>query len=208
MSMILVIGSKRWSSWSLRPWLAMKQAGLPFEERLIGLRQPDTKAKILAHSPSGKVPLLIDGDLKIWDSLAILEYLAERFPDAGFWPSGTAARAQARSIAAEMHSGFAALRRELPMDVTATLKQDLSPEVADDIARIQAVWRDARSRFGAAGPFLFGRFGNADAMYAPVVTRFRTYGVALDAVCRDYADAVLALPAMVAWYGDAAGETD
>ncbi len=206
--MTLVIGSKRWSSWSLRPWLAMKQAGLPFEERLIGLRQPDTKAKILAHSPSGKVPLLVDGDLKIWDSLAILEYLAERFPDAGFWPSDTAARAQARSIVAEMHSGFAALRRELPMDVTATLKQDLSPEVADDVARIQAIWRDSRSRFGAGGPFLFGRFGNVDAMYAPVATRFRTYGVALDAVCRDYADAVLALPAMVAWCGDAAGETD
>jgi glutathione S-transferase len=208
MSMTLVIGSKRWSSWSLRPWLALKQAGVPFEEQLIGLRQPDSKTKILARSPSGKVPLLIDGELKIWDSLAILEYLAERFPNAEFWPSDTAARAQARSIAAEMHSGFAALRRELPMDVTATRSRQLSPEVADEIARIQAIWRDSRSRFGAAGRFLFGPFGNADAMYAPVATRFRTYGIALDAVCRDYVDAVLALPAMVEWYRDAASETD
>ncbi len=208
MGMTLILGTRRWSSWSLRPWLALKQTGAAFEERLIPLRRPDSKANILAQSPSGKVPLLIDGDLKIWDSLAILEYLAERFPDAGLWPAETAARAHARAISAEMHSGFAALRRELTMDVTATLPlPDLSSEAIADIARVQDIWRDTRKRFGGAGTFLFGRFSNADAMYAPVATRFRTYAVSMDRVCKDYTETILSLPAMAAWYKAAALES-
>jgi glutathione S-transferase len=204
MSLTLVIGSKRWSSWSLRPWLALRQAGIPFAERVIALRQEDTKSRILEYSPSGKVPLLIDGDVPVWDSIAILEYLAERFPEAGFWPAELAARARARSISAEMHSGFPALRRELPIDVSQDAPgflaaPQLSAEAVDDIARIQAIWRDSRLAFGDGGPFLFGRFSNAEAMYAPVASRFRTYGVEADPVSRSYIETVSALPAMVEW---------
>jgi glutathione S-transferase len=204
----LVIGTKRFSSWSLRPWIALRQAGVPFEERCVRLRQPDTRAKILDYSPSGKVPILFDDDLAIWDSLAILEYAAERFPEARLWPEEPKARARARSISAEMHAGFAAVRSELPMDACATLPTpDLSAVALQECARIQEIWRDARTGFGAAGPFLFGAFTNADAMYAPVATRFRTYAIALDPICRAYADAVLALPAMASWYDEAARQS-
>lgn len=196
----LVIGNKNYSSWSLRPWLALRQAGASFAEELIGLRQAETRARILAYSSAGRLPVLIDGDVTVWESLAICEYVAELFPEAGLWPDDRAARAVCRSVAAEMHSGFAELRQALPMDYRASLPlPELSEAVADDIARIQAVWRMARRRFGAGGPFLFGRFSIADAMYAPVVTRFNTYGVALDEVAQAYCGAVLDLPAMRDW---------
>jgi glutathione S-transferase len=203
----LVLGNKAYSSWSMRPWLMLKHTGAAFREVVIPLRQPDTKAAILEHSPAGRVPVLHDGSITIWDSLAIGEYLAERFPAAGLWPAAPEARALARSISAEMHSGFTDLRANMPMN----LKQKSpgagrTPAVDGDIARITALWNDARTRFGQDGPFLFGGFTIADAMYAPVVTRFDTYGVDLDPISRAYADAVLALPAVREWYADAARE--
>ena len=201
MSLTLIIGTKKWSSWSLRPWIALREAKLSFKEIIIHLRQSDTKARILEYSPAGKVPILIDGREMVWDSLAILDYLAARFPDAKLWPPDMAGLAYARSISGEMHSGFPDLRRELPMDIGADLPlPELSAGAAADVERVQAIWRDARGRFGAAGPFLFGRFSNADAMYAPVVTRFRTYNVPVDRVCAAYMETVLALPSMTAWY--------
>jgi glutathione S-transferase len=196
----LVIGNKRFSSWSLRPWLALKQAGLPFREIVVLLRRPETKAEILKYSPSGKVPYLIDGALGIWDSLAIVEYLNELKPEAGLWPSDRGARAVARAISAEMHSGFPALRQHLGMDLQREPARGEWPaEAAADIERVQAIWAECRQRFGSGGPFLFGRFSAADAMYAPVVTRFHRYGVPLDPKLAAYRDAVLALPAMQDW---------
>jgi glutathione S-transferase len=201
MSLTLIIGTKRWSSWSLRPWIALREAKLPFKEIVIHLRQSDTKARILEYSPAGKVPVLIDGRDIVWDSLAILDYVAARFPETKLWPRDLSALACARSIAAEMHSGFPDLRRELSMDIGANLPPpDLSPPAAADVERVQAIWRDALSRFGATGPFLFGRFSNADAMYAPVVTRFRTFNIPVDPVCGAYMNAILSLPAMIEWY--------
>ena len=204
----LVIGNKNYSSWSLRPWIALKQIGVPFHEIRVPLGQPDTRARILEHSPGGKVPILKDGAIVVWESLAILDYLAEKFPAAGLWPTDAAARAEARSVAAEMHAGFVALRQQLPMDIRSRkpLKADAAAEA--DIARILEMWRGARARHGTGGPFLFGRFGAADAMYAPVVTRFRTYGVKLDAVAAAYVDAVFALPAMQEWGAAAAAEKE
>ena len=196
----LVIGNKQFSSWSLRPWLALKQLGLPFREVLVLLRRPETKAEILKYSPSGKVPYLIDGSLGVWDSLAIIEYLNELKPEARLWPADRAARAFARSISAEMHSGFAALRQHLGMDLKRTpAKGEWPSEAAADIERVQAIWAEARARYGSGGPFLFGQFTAADAMYAPVVTRFHRYGVPLDPALAAYRDAVLALPAMQEW---------
>jgi len=200
MSLILVIGTKRFSSWSLRPWLALKATGAPFEEVEIALRQPGTKAEILKWSAAGKVPVLIDDGLLVWDSLAICEYLAERFPAAGLWPDERSARAVARSVAAEMHAGFPVLRQQCPMDVL--LDEALAepgPDLLAEIARIDALWSECRSRFGADGPFLFGRFTIADAMYAPVVTRFATYHLPLGPVAAAYRDAVLAWPGLADW---------
>ncbi|MEL3890659.1 glutathione S-transferase family protein [Ferrovibrio sp. MS7] len=207
-SLILVIGNKNHSSWSLRPWLALKAAGLAFEERLIGLRRPETKAEILRYSPSGKLPLLIDGALSVWDSLAICEYVAERAPQAGLWPEAADARAVARAVAAEMHSGFMPLRRDYSMDISRRFPDQGSPEAKADALRVQEIWRDCRARFGQSrGDFLFGGFGIADCMYAPVVTRFRTYGLALDPVSQAYCDAVMAHPAMREWCQAAEQET-
>ncbi len=159
--MKLVIGDRNYSSWSLRPWLVLKQCGLPFEETTIRLREPGTKAEILKHSPSGKVPCLIDGDVVIWDSLAICEYLAEKFPT--LWPASSKVRAEARSVCAEMHSGFSALRHSMPMEIHASKPFDgRSAEVAADIARIVGIWENCRKRFAQNGPFLFGHFTNAD----------------------------------------------
>lgn len=204
--LVLVIGNKRYSSWSLRPWLALRMAGVDFTEVLVPLRQPDTRDTILKYSPSGKVPCLRHGPVQIWDSLAICEYVAE-IPQSRLWPDDRAARAVARSVAAEMHSGFADLRRVMSMDVCAsTPLAEVPPEVKQDIDRIQAIWNDCRGRFGSGGPFLFGRFSIADAMYAPVATRFVTYGVALDPVSRAYVDTILALPAMREWCAAAARE--
>jgi len=179
----------------------MKEAKLPFKELIIHLRQVDTKARILEYSPAGKVPILIDGREIVWDSLAILDYLAARFPEARLWPQDLAGLACARSISAEMHAGFPDLRRELPMDIGADLPMPvLTAAAAADVDRVQAIWRDARSRFGGTGPFLFGRFSIADAMYAPVVTRLRTYNIPVDPFCSAYMDAVLSLASMTAWY--------
>lgn len=204
MSLILVIGTKRFSSWSLRPWLALKATGAPFEEVEIALRQPGTKAEILKWSAAGKVPVLIDGGLSVWDSLAICEYLAERFPAAGLWPDDPAARAVARSVAAEMHAGFPVLRQQCSMDLHLDSPlADPSPELLAEIARIDALWSECRARFGADGPFLFGRFTIADAMFAPVVTRFHTYHLPLGPVAAAYRDAVRAWPALVEWTAQA-----
>lgn len=198
--MILVIGNKNYSSWSLRAWLALKLAGLPFEEVLVPLDQPDSRQRLREHSPTGRVPVLKDGSMVVPESLAIIEYAAELRPDAHLWPQDQAVRAVARAVAAEMHAGFAALRHHMPMNVRrrAPGKGD-GPGVADDIARIAEVFRTCRTRFGTGGDFLFGAPGAADAMFAPVASRFRTYDVALDPVAQAYVDAVLSLPAMQAW---------
>lgn len=204
----LVIGNKNYSSWSLRPWLALKATGQAFAEVLIPLRQPDSKAKILSHSAAGKLPVLKHGDLLVWDSLAICEYIAETWPEAKLLPEDRRARAVARSVMSEMHSGFAALRRDLPMDICRLGKAPgiASDETRLDIARIQQIWQDCRGRFGEDGDFLFGRFSLADCMYAPVATRLRSYGVPLDAVSAAYVDAIYALPIMQEWIAAAAKE--
>lgn len=203
MSLILVVGTKRFSSWSLRPWLALKAAGAPFEAVEIALRQPGTKAEILKWSAAGKVPVLIDDGVLVWDSLAICEYLADRFPSAGLWPDDRAARAVARSVSAEMHAGFPVLRQQCPMDLLLDSPlADPSSDLLAEIARIDALWSDCRARFGDGGPFLFGRFTIADAMYAPVATRFATYRLPLGPVAAAYRDAVLALPALAEWKAD------
>ncbi|WP_119421478.1 glutathione S-transferase family protein [Desertibaculum subflavum] len=207
-ALTLVIGNKNYSSWSLRPWIALKQTGAAFREIRIPLRQPDTRARILEHAPGGKVPILKDGGLTVWESLAILDYLAEKFPAAGLWPTDAAARAEARSIAAEMHAGFVALRQQLPMDIRSRKPLKADEAAQADIARILEMWRGARARHGKGGPFLFGTFTAADAMYAPVATRFRTYGVALDPVTAGYVDAVFALPAMQEWVAAATAEAE
>ena len=196
----LVIGNKAYSSWSLRPWLLLRESGIPFKEILIPLYQPESPRLIRQLSPSGRVPALLDGATTIWDSLAICEYLAERLPEARGWPEAPATRAVARSVSAEMHSGFAAVRSELPMNVRGR-RSGVTPSAAarSEIDRILEIWRDCRKRFGAGGPFLFGRFGIADAMYAPVVTRFATYGVELAGAERDYSEAVQALPSLKDW---------
>jgi len=199
--MLLVIGNKNYSSWSLRPWLAMKVLGIPFEEKRIPLYGPDSKRELLQFSPAGKVPCLVDGALRVWDSLAILEYLAERH--AGLWPAEANLRARARSVSAEMHAGFPNLRQHMSMNVRKRHPgKGRTPEVLAEIARIVEIWGAAR------GPFLFGPFCAADAMYAPVVLRIRTYEVELPPVCRAYADAVLALPALQEWMRGAERETE
>ncbi len=202
----LVIGNKNYSSWSMRPWLAMRVAGVPFDEVRIPLYEAETTASLMRWSPSGLVPLLQEGELKVWDSLAICEYLAERFPECGLWPADPAARAVARAVSAEMHAGFSGLRTAMVMNVRRRYPdRGRTPECLKDIERVLAIWTDCRRRFGNGGDFLFGRFSIADAMYAPVVLRFQTYAVALDGVARQYADAVLALPAVQEWV-EAAGQ--
>lgn len=204
----LVIANQNYSSWSLRPWLALKQTRMPFSLAVIPLKQESTKAQILARSPSGKAPALVHDGLTVWDSLAICEYLAELAPDAGLWPADRAARATARSVSAEMHSSFTALRSNMPMNIRGDLPGwGRAPGVADDVARIEAIWTDLRQRFGGEGPYLFGGFTIADAMYAPVVTRFKTYGVQINPTAQAYADAVLAHPFMQEWTAAALAET-
>jgi glutathione S-transferase len=196
--MLLIIGNKNYSSWSFRPWIALKATGIAFEERLIPLNDPEFKRAIAPVSQNGKVPALDDDGVHVWESLAILEYLAEKFPQAGLWPAAPPARAHARAVAAEMHGGFAALRNECPMNFWRPVKRrELSTDALADVARIDAMWRECRTRYG--GPFLFGRFGAADAMYAPVVSRFHTYAVEVGEGSRAYMDAVMALPAWREW---------
>jgi glutathione S-transferase len=200
MTLSLIIGNKNYSSWSMRPWLAMKVAGIDFAEEVISLNAADFKERVSRVSGTGKVPVLSDGDVHVWESLAILEYLAEKHPDAGLWPSDPGARACARAIASEMHAGFVPLRRHLPMNMWRPVRpRDLPEPVAANVRRIESIWTDCRTRFGKGGPFLFGRFGAADAMYAPVVSRFQTYAVAVSGVARDYMQAVMALPAWTEW---------
>lgn len=208
----LVIGNKAWSSWSLRPWLVLKHFGLDFEEVGVKLRLPDSKARIMAHSPAGKVPALLAGDLLIWDSLAIIEYLADRHPDKAIWPKSVDARAVARAASAEMHSGFQALREHCPMDILAVAPKSEINETAElNIRRIVDLWREVRQRFGADGPFLFSDFSAADAMYAPVASRFRTYVPDLkrygdDGAAQAYVDTIFALPEIAEWSRGAAEE--
>ena len=198
--MKLVIANKNYSSWSLRGWLAAKASGLAFDEVMIDLDAPDTSARIAEHSPAGRVPVLVDGDVTVWDSLAIAEYLAEKAP--------TAERAHARAIAAEMHSGFQGLRSHYPMNIRRPVAHRESTAAASaDIARVTAIWREARGRHAADGPFLFGRFTIADAFYAPVASRFRTYDVPLGPVEAAYVDAIFAYPALAEWVADALRET-
>lgn len=205
----LIIGTKMWSSWSLRPWILMRQFALPFAETVIALRTPDTAAAIEAHSPSGKIPALRVGALTIWDTLAIVEYLAERHPGSPIWPRDDDARAIARAVSAEMHSGFQALRQNCPMDFNAHGLTPTDPAaIAPDVARIFEIWRDCRSRYGAHGPFLFGAFSAADAMYAPVVSRFVTYNlvpaeVDEGGVISAYMAAIQALPPWAQWAHEA-----
>jgi glutathione S-transferase len=205
MSLTLYVGSKRYSSWSLRPYLALAHTGAPFECKTILLDQEDTKANIAKVNPAGKVPVLHHDDVIVWDSFAICEYVNELYLEAKLWPADRVQRARARSISAEMHAGFPALRREMAMDLGANREgQGHTPEALADARRVMTIWREALAASG--GPFLFGAFTIADAMYAPVTTRFVTYGVDLDAPCRKYVDAVYALPGMKQWLADAARE--
>ncbi|HZP65748.1 MAG TPA: glutathione S-transferase family protein [Rudaea sp.] len=203
----LIIGSKTYSSWSLRPWLLLRQFGVRFDEIKLPLDTAEFYARIGDYSPSGRVPALHDGAIRVWDSLAIAEYANERWLDGRGWPRDAAARAHARAISAEMHSGFTALRQELPMNCRKRVADHpVSADAARDIARILAIWRETRERYGTGGDFLFGDFCIADAMYAPVVLRFTSYGAALDAPAQRYVETITNLPALREWLADAAGE--
>lgn len=202
----IYIGNKNYSSWSLRAWLMVKLAGIPFKEVLIPLYEPQSRAEILRHSPSGKVPSLVHGRVTVWESLAIGEYLAELFPAARLWPEAQMARAAARAVSHEMHAGFLPLRRHFPMNMRSGFDRAIIPEIQGDIDRITALWRDCRKRFGAGGDYLFGHCTIADAMYAPVVSRFRTFKVPLDDEAEAYAAAVTAWPAYQEWLAAARNE--
>jgi glutathione S-transferase len=201
----LVIGNKNYSSWSLRPWILMKHLGLEFQERLIPLFQPGFDQEIEKHSPSRKVPSLQQGDFRVWDSLAICEYVAE--VTGRGWPTYPQARAMARSVSAEMHSGFSNLRNAWPMNARARNRSvPMTPGVKADVDRVEAIWSDCRRRFGASGPWLFGEYSAADAMYAPVVLRFNTYGTGLSEETREYMATVLEDPPMQEWLSAAEKE--
>ncbi len=205
--MKLILGNKNYSSWSLRAWLIARAGGLTFEEIHIPLFIPGSRERILSHSPSGKVPCLIDHGITVWESIAIGEYLAERNP--ALWPEDPAARATARAVSAEMHAGFTDLRRTMPMNLLKNYAGDgRTPEVEADIARITAIWNDCRKRFGNGGPYLFGAFTIADAMYAPVCFRFKTYDVQPEGVAGEYLAAMLANPHMQEWVVAARTETE
>jgi glutathione S-transferase len=212
MALKLIIGNKNYSSWSLRPWIAMKVAGIAFEEQVIPLYEPGSREQVLKYSPTGKVPVLIDGDQHIWESLAILEYLVEKFPKADLWPADARARSHARAVATEMHGGFTPLRKACPMNLWLPVKKRPQPDdVMDCVRRIDALWSDCRARFGQkaniGGPFLFGAFGAADAMYAPIVSRFHTFGLDVSKASLAYMDAVMALPAFAEWRAAALNES-
>lgn len=203
----LIIGNKNYSSWSFRPWLALKQLGVDFDELRVALFTEGYKQALLQYSPAGKVPVYREGDIVVWDSLAILEHLAQSH--ASLWPQESQARARARSIAAEMHAGFGALRSAMPMNCRATGRRvPITPAVADDVARIHAIWRECRAASAHAGPWLFGHFTAADAMYAPVVSRFHTYGVSGAGMVTEYMQTVLRDPCVQQWYDAARAETE
>lgn len=206
---ILVIGNKNYSSWSLRPWLLLRHHGVVFDEHRILLDTPQFAAEVAPWSPNGRVPALRHGEISVWDSLAICEYVSETFLAGAGWPDDAAARAQARAVSAEMHSGFQALRTAMPMNCRRRKPAAAaSVETRHDIERVVALWNDCRRRFGADGAFLFGGFSIADAMYAPVALRFLSYGVALDADARAYVDALLGLAALQEWLRAAEVETE
>jgi len=209
MALKLVIGNKNYSSWSMRPWLALRANDIAFDEVFIPLYTGDAdKRRILDFTPSGKVPALIDGDITIWDSLAIIEYVAERFPQSRIWPEDRARRAHARSISAEMHSGFAALRNECGMNLHRPVRAvALSADARADVARVEQIWIECRERYGKFGPFLFGAFGGADAMFAPVVHRFRSFAIEVAPEAQAYMDTMMALPAFQQWTSAALAET-
>ncbi len=210
MHLKLILGNKNYSSWSLRPWLALAEHDIPFEEEVINIYDPASKAKILSFSPAGKMPILIDGENTVWDSLAILETLADKFPQLDLWPKDPAARGLARSISAEMHSGFVPLRKAMPMNLKrspAPPKAGFADDVKADIRRICEIFLDARTRFGARGDFLFGAFSAADCMFAPVATRLRSYAVKLDQPCEDYVEAIYGLASFRRWQEAALEET-
>ncbi|MFN0218421.1 MAG: glutathione S-transferase family protein [Hyphomicrobium sp.] len=204
----LVIANKVYSSWSMRPWLVMRAFAIPFEEIIIPLRQPDSRARVLEVSPSGKVPALVTPDQTVWESLAIIEYLAEAHPDKAIWPIDRVARADARAISNEMHGGFQTLRQGCPMNLGARYA---TPEMTDplkaNIDRIQEIWAETRARFGAEGPFLYGAYSAADAMYAPVATRLQSYQIPVSAATQQYMDAIFAHPTFVEWRNAALKET-
>ncbi|UUY08756.1 glutathione S-transferase family protein [Pseudomonas sp. J452] len=209
MSLTLVIGNKNFSSWSLRAWLALELAGVDYDEQLVQLYGADSRRQLLQHSPTGKVPVLKCEDGVIWDSLAIAEYLAERFPEAHLWPRGSAARAFARSVCAEMHSGFVALRSHLPMNLRRNQPlAELPAEAAADIARVCALWQECRQRFGQDGPYLFGHASIADAFFAPVAARLRSYQVALPTEAEAYVNTIYQWPAFQRWYRAGLQETE
>jgi glutathione S-transferase len=196
----LVIANKLYSSWSLRPWMVMRAFDIPFEEIVIPLRQDDSKARLARYSPSGKVPVLVDGDLVIWESLAIIEYVAEHCPDKAVWPKDRVARAHARAISNEMHGGFMPLRQGCPMNLGARYKTpELTEPMKANIDRVETIWSDARKAFGGGGPYLYGAFSAADAMFAPVVTRLDTYQIPVKPETRDYMDTILSNPHFAAW---------
>jgi glutathione S-transferase len=207
MMLKLVVANKAYSSWSMRPWMLLKHFGIPFEEIVVPMGRPETRAEMLAHAPTGKCPSLHDGDISVWDSLAIIEYLAETRADLPIWPRDKAARAHARSLSAEMHSGFTALRSECPMNMRRKRRAiAVSQATLADVARIDAAWSEARATFGAGGDFLFGDFSAADAMFAPVVNRLDTYDLPVGAPTRAYMAAMQALAAWQAWERDAKAE--
>jgi glutathione S-transferase len=209
MTLKLVIGNKNYSSWSMRPWLALRANDIAFEEVFIPLYTGEAdKKRLLDFTRSGKVPVLIDGDVTIWDSLAIIEYIAERFPEKRIWPEDRARRAHARSISAEMHSGFAALRNECGMNLHRPVGAiELSAGARANIARVQEIWTECRGHYGKSGPFLFGALCGADAMFAPVVHRFRTYAIAVTLEVKLYMEAMMALPAFKEWTSEGIAET-
>ncbi len=203
----LVIGNKSYSSWSLRPWILAAHLHIPFEEVLINMYDDKGKKAMRKHSPTGKVPVLYDGEIQVWETLAIMEYLHEKYPAKNIWPKNKAARAHARAIASEMHAGFQGLRQHCPTNFIRDVRaRELTEAAAHDVARLEALWADTRKRFGKDGPFLFGKFSAADAMFAPVVNRLHVYDVKVKKETRAYMGAIRALPAWVAWHADAAKE--
>ncbi len=207
MTLTLIIANKTYSSWSFRPWILMRHFEIAFDEVTVPLAQENTRAEIFRYTPSGKCPALQDGSIIVWDSLAIIEYLADRFPQMAIWPRSRTARAQARSLAAEMHSGFANLRASLPMNMRRKVKKlELSPDAAADVARLEGAFAAARAEFGQAGQFLFGDFSAADAMFAPVVNRLHVYDVDVSPGTRRYMEKMMAVPAWKDWSAQALAE--
>jgi glutathione S-transferase len=208
MSLTLIIANKAYSSWSFRPWILMRQFEIPFDEIVVPMGREMTRAEMLEHAPTGKCPSLHDGAINVWDSLAIIEYLAESYPEKAIWPKDKAARAHARSLCAEMHSGFMGLRQHLPMNMRRPVrKRELTPEALADVARLESAWAYAREHFGQAGPFLFGAFCAADAFFAPVVNRLHVYDVAVGVQTRAYMDLMMSLQAWKDWQAQADAES-